>query len=620
MLLGIDFIATARGMPAECRYLIIRLQLEQQRLMDWAKACGLLDAEIATSSQHVLRMSFEYRSFTLALDLLHQMRSLVEQFRYQHLDCGSASGLVTSREPQSLPHLLRTDDLLDKKNSKKLSKRLEMLRRVFSRLMPAELGSQRLMWAAWNKKRFETMLEHLVLLNNALGRTMSPIKQDEVSKLTQENTRYIVQLIDKVQDLEDLIKAVNINRDPEDNPTFQVMVAPGTCLPDCDVGDPIAKELTELASIKILNRSLELNKGKEWNCNDYHDHRRKAHVLNQDNVQILGALNCVRDEGALARSEAIFKASGGQEKRVWVEWKSYEKLSTTEDGPDELVIECIEKLVILLQEPIKPTGFRVLRCIGYFVDPDFIGESSGLTARGRVGLVFEKPNDAYQEAKPISLLQLLEGSQHIDSWDVEPPLTVRIELALKISNALSCLHSVGWLHKGLRSRDILFFQDKDSHALDLSKPYIMGFSFSRPAARQDMTERPPFNPKDVLYRHPYVSGDSPQKSFQKVYDIYSLGVALIEIALWSSIESLVEFGTDGSILGKNVRRALLQDTTMKRIAARVGLRYQAAVKTCLDGSLEFPRVSPEPHEEMNGLLLSEAFHSSVLKPITGVVC
>lgn len=93
------------------------------------------------------------------------------------------------------------------------------------------------------------------------------------------------------------------------------------------------------------------------------------------------------------------------------------------------------------------------------------------------------------------------------------------------------------VHESFRSENVLFFPLKESHGdkgrfvpgtqLDLSEPWILGFEFSRPETyfsegRGDMCLS-----RDV-YRHPDRQ-KHPSKVFNKIHDIYALGVVLLEI-------------------------------------------------------------------------------------------
>lgn len=72
-----------------------------------------------------------------------------------------------------------------------------------------------------------------------------------------------------------------------------------------------------------------------------------------------------------------------------------------------------------------------------------------------------------------------------------PNLGDRFRLALKLSEFCLHIHSCGWLHKGLRPENILFFSDSDN-ASELSgtieRPYVVGFEYSRKEGAREITE------------------------------------------------------------------------------------------------------------------------------------
>ena len=104
----------------------------------------------------------------------------------------------------------------------------------------------------------------------------------------------------------------------------------------------------------------------------------------------------------------------------------------------------------------------------------------------------------------------------------------RIVLAHTIAQSLMYGHSVNWLHKGVSSDNIFFFitpGQNPNHAT-----YILsGFEYARPDLPEELTEQPSENFGHDVYRHAEAllrSGSHSKKS----YDIYSLGVVLVEIA------------------------------------------------------------------------------------------
>jgi hypothetical protein len=56
-----------------------------------------------------------------------------------------------------------------------------------------------------------------------------------------------------------------------------------------------------------------------------------------------------------------------------------------------------------------------------------------------------------------------------------------------------------------------------------------------------MTEKPKFDLSQDICRHPDAQSSQTGGNYRKSYDIYNLGVVLIEIAFWKSIEDIAGF-------------------------------------------------------------------------------
>jgi len=215
-------------------------------------------------------------------------------------------------------------------------------------------------------------------------------------------------------------------------------------------------------------------------------------------------------------------------------------------------------------------------------------------------------------------------------------LTERIALARKIAECIERLHAVNWLHKGLRSHNILFFGDSDAE-IDYSSPLISGFDYSRPAANEDMTEKPPENAAYDLYRHPRVHGSGARDTapfgpngngvnggsewrtnFKKSYDIYSLGIILLEIAHWKPIDTILEIPdlatARPSVTIKVRHRLLNEEKFLNYVRAYLGNTVVGVVKTCLEGPGAFGiHEDKDEREEVVGAELQRGFYKEVVQ-------
>src|SRR5579862_2275647 len=88
---------------------------------------------------------------------------------------------------------------------------------------------------------------------------------------------------------------------------------------------------------------------------------------------------------------------------------------------------------------------------------------------------------------PVTLQSLLGTKQ---KQGIRSTLGARFELARKLVRAVCLLHSSGWLHKNIRAESVMFFPEHVSALqedryeikieIDVSKPILMGYIFSRP--------------------------------------------------------------------------------------------------------------------------------------------
>jgi hypothetical protein len=126
---------------------------------------------------------------------------------------------------------------------------------------------------------------------------------------------------------------------------------------------------------------------------------------------------------------------------------------------------------------------------------------------------------------------------------------------------------------------------------------VSGFDFSRPDLPEEITVRHPSNIFDDLYRHPEhlkdASASTPRS--QKLHDVYSLGIILLEIAFWQPIEEVMEIAMgqksarssihkiQGRILDRGSQTTTGKQSTMARLEAQAGEAYAEVVRRCVQG-------------------------------------
>ncbi|KZF26463.1 hypothetical protein L228DRAFT_279660 [Xylona heveae TC161] len=112
--------------------------------------------------------------------------------------------------------------------------------------------------------------------------------------------------------------------------------------------------------------------------------------------------------------------------------------------------------------------------------------------------------------------------------------------------------------------------------VSLSNCYVTGFDSSRPEHLDEMTVASKNEIGQDLYRHPDSLGVWRQ-SYCKAYDIYSLGLVLLEIGLWKSLRVYYKSKYNPKIFRDKVVLPVL----VPGLGAKTGSLYRRVVEACL---------------------------------------
>ncbi|KAK5011782.1 hypothetical protein LTR28_003982 [Elasticomyces elasticus] len=154
-------------------------------------------------------------------------------------------------------------------------------------------------------------------------------------------------------------------------------------------------------------------------------------------------------------------------------------------------------------------------CLGY---TKYAKEDNGV----RFGIVFDTPASEGAGSELFALRSLYEQK-------LKPSLSARMSTCAILARCIHSFHAVNWLHEGLQSNNIVFFASSAKEQ-DLTRPFVSGFKLSRPSTAENLTEKPVSDPFADIYRHPDVQSSRTDSNYRKSYDIYRLGIVLIEIA------------------------------------------------------------------------------------------
>lgn len=238
-----------------------------------------------------------------------------------------------------------------------------------------------------------------------------------------------------------------------------------------------------------------------------------------------------------------------------------------------LVTKAIRALAVKL-ESADPTKFSLLRCRGVMKVYD------GAKALEGFDMVLDVPKDTGRMPRTLRS-SLLSRRKHT--------LGDRFSLARQIANATNYVHMFGFVHKGIRPENVLCFNDDITQ---LGPFFLTGFEHVRVADGRTNRAGESKSWKDI-YKHPSRQGMYPYEDYCMQHDIYSLGVCLLEIGLWTSF---VVYGTrnvpelDTKVLnidetqsplsGQRMKDSLLQ-LARTELPVSMGSTYAEIVANCL---------------------------------------
>ncbi|KAI1129157.1 hypothetical protein F5Y10DRAFT_291397 [Nemania abortiva] len=301
-----------------------------------------------------------------------------------------------------------------------------------------------------------------------------------------------------------------------------------------------------------------------------------------------------------------FSALGGES--VVVEWRHFNR-----EHPFHVEQSFrLADLVRLLNQNELYQKFQALPCKGYVTDNE----------NSRVGMVFSA---GLSSTITMQSLRTVINS----TTQAAPPVGERFDMARRLILAIHNLHSVRWLHKGIRSDNILCFQDiKNENAKPseqknaanlpnetepagdieiplvnkppLTKPptplpvfHLLGWDLSRPDHPLELSESISVSTLGFqtkletirMYTHPDVFSTKQEQGKRSRYharwDIYSLGLILLEIGLWRTLDTIhCNCKNDAEF------RLRVRTEYCDRLQAKMGLVYWRAVQRCLHNDFD----------------------------------
>lgn len=270
-------------------------------------------------------------------------------------------------------------------------------------------------------------------------------------------------------------------------------------------------------------------------------------------------------------------ASSAAEVPVLVEYANYDATYRQTGVPPPL--QRLEALAASFQ-PMRAESQTNLSLLGYFEDAD----------QPRIGLVYDLPYSIHnklhitssaQALAPLSLLKLVQKGNKAQSSATEmaaPALEHRFRMALRLTEQLHALHARQLAHGNINSSSVIFTTTADETEANrleqLRKPLWASFDLFSKCNIEGVRRATDFN----VYRHPLDEPSSAHRDFpfDMKYDLYGLGLILLEIGLWTPIGDL--YKPKYTLADFKLR---IEKIWIPKLASKCGSAYMRAVETCL---------------------------------------
>ncbi|RYP48279.1 hypothetical protein DL769_011220 [Monosporascus sp. CRB-8-3] len=259
-------------------------------------------------------------------------------------------------------------------------------------------------------------------------------------------------------------------------------------------------------------------------------------------------------------------------------------------NPSQMPPDLAAKALQAQREIYTPQLARLLRKAGaYDLRTLALNAYAWDPSQERCFFFFDYPDFAADTA-PQSLYDLISSSEP----DVQLDLAQRFYVASILARCIGAFHCDGWVHKGIRASAVKFFFDKDTQKCDFTRPYLTEFEYSRPDSGLTALEATPLDVEHDVYRHPLRHGLPTPERFTRTFDIYSLGVVLLEIGLWQTAKEIygelvskksAESAAPVHVTGNEIKE-FFELKAQTHLRHRMGPAYQEAVMICLNCGLD----------------------------------
>lgn len=504
-------------MPKDCENCRLRLFIEYNRLLAWAKAIGFI--EVADHSSIAASLGTDSAELSGIIShigrLLELFRELGERWKELSPQHSTRQDEVQIAEIKELQGLLSLDAAYLRSSEERRRKKgtnhlLCWMAKTIDGAKEVVAHPRRVRWAAVDKDAFEALLKDLHALIERLQQLVGDFRLEKIVDVTAQTYRELVQARNDVQSLRDMIGAMSVLTKP--------VAAGGNTISERRAG--VDAEFQYLLQLKEINRTADdmlARMEKGYTVDIRQDWGDLIQVRRYDGATLArhfeyATIDGKREHSLTARSRGTLEMDG-QVIQAWLEWRQN---GTTQNDAESIRVMTLAQMLHVS----KPQNLNVPTCLGYVDDT---------ASNGRFGWIFAIPGNSKRTVLR-SLHSILGDVRY------KPTLSQRVGLASKLASSLLHLHTCDWLHKGFHSGNINFSFDEEMY--DPTEPMISGFDYSRSQGSNTISSS--FEPKWDIYRWPSIQNEAPKGSTsRKTYDIYSLGLVLLEVAHWKPLSEIM---------------------------------------------------------------------------------
>jgi hypothetical protein len=171
-------------------------------------------------------------------------------------------------------------------------------------------------------------------------------------------------------------------------------------------------------------------------------------------------------------------------------------------------------------------------------------------------------------------------------------LSERFRFAQRLATAVFFIHATGFVHKAISSHSVYVFEpeaagERDQFPYVLGEPFLSGFESIRSSEGwSDWSAHPTANGhpgyreelwEGDIYRHPDRQAGKNRARYINSYDVYSLGVVLLELGLWRPMS---RFREQLENIDADMRQARII-IIAKDLDISMGPKYRSIVQWCL---------------------------------------